>query len=259
VKAPQIWHGEGWELRIAHDSHACYRPHLHDALSIGHVLCGHSVSTIADATHALAAGSIVTIRSRVLHACNPQAGPWSYRMLHIEPAWLHTQGRQEPAGTIIHAPHSAPWVCAFDTFAQAAERGQRLAVDEALAHVLALCAAHATDADDAAPSALQRAFDYLQAHACETVRLDTLAQQAGVSPWQVLRGFQRHFGATPHVLQQGFRIHRARRWLHLGANLADVAARAGFTDQAHFSHIFKQHTALTPGAYRKASRATTHT
>ncbi|MFT4171984.1 MAG: AraC family transcriptional regulator [Rhodocyclaceae bacterium] len=250
---PRIWHGEGWELRVAHDSRACYRPHLHDALSIGHVLSGRSTSTIAGRAHALAAGSVVTIRARVLHACNPAAGPWSYRMLHIEPAWLAAQGGHEPADCVLHAPHSAARTRAFDAFAHVAEQGTGLACDEALAHLLALCAVDPA-AVEATPRALQRAFDYLRAHACDTVRLEALARQAGASPWQVLRGFQRHFGATPHALQQGFRIHRARRWLRHGASLADVAVRAGFTDQAHFSHIFKKHTALTPGAYRKASR-----
>jgi AraC family transcriptional regulator len=45
------------------------------------------------------------------------------------------------------------------------------------------------------------------------------------------------------------RLERARRMLlEPGARLSDIAQRAGFADQAHFTRLFKRHFGITPGA-----------
>jgi len=36
--------------------------------------------------------------------------------------------------------------------------------------------------------------------------------------------------------------------------LAEIAARAGFADQSHFTREFKRHFGITPGHYRSAHR-----
>jgi len=38
------------------------------------------------------------------------------------------------------------------------------------------------------------------------------------------------------------------------ARLADVALRAGFADQSHFTRLFRRHTGVTPGHYRELVR-----
>ena len=44
---------------------------------------------------------------------------------------------------------------------------------------------------------------------------------------------------------------RARADLPGGRRLADVAAEAGFADQAHFTRMFKSAVGLTPARYRR--------
>jgi AraC-like DNA-binding protein len=38
------------------------------------------------------------------------------------------------------------------------------------------------------------------------------------------------------------------------ATLAEISAALGFADQSHFSRIFKSHTGMTPGEYRRIKR-----
>jgi YesN/AraC family two-component response regulator len=52
------------------------------------------------------------------------------------------------------------------------------------------------------------------------------------------------------------RIRRACRELaDAGTRLADVALRAGFSDQSHFTRAFKRATGMTPGAFRRTCGA----
>jgi AraC family transcriptional regulator len=51
------------------------------------------------------------------------------------------------------------------------------------------------------------------------------------------------------------RLERARRLLERpGAALSDVAVRAGFADQAHFTRLFKREFGVTPGAFVRSHR-----
>lgn len=106
----------------------------------------------------------------------------------------------------------------------------------------------------ARPAWLRRALEYLQAHYLEAISLTDLAQRVEIDPSHLARTFREQFGCTmsDHVRQ--LRVEHARREL-LGTSktLSAIAHSAGFADQAHFSRVFKQHTGLTPGAFRKVA------
>jgi AraC-like DNA-binding protein len=51
------------------------------------------------------------------------------------------------------------------------------------------------------------------------------------------------------------RLDLARGLLPGGQPLADVAAEAGFADQAHFTRMFKAALGLTPARYRALAAA----
>jgi len=41
------------------------------------------------------------------------------------------------------------------------------------------------------------------------------------------------------------------------APLAEVALRAGFADQSHFTREFRRHVGVTPAAFRRSARSKT--
>lgn len=77
-----------------------------------------------------------------------------------------------------------------------------------------------------------------------------LADEAGLSRYQLIRLFRRDTGLTPHAWLLDQRIQQARDHLRQGADLATLAQDLGFADQGHFQRMFKAHVAVTPGRYR---------
>ena len=84
------------------------------------------------------------------------------------------------------------------------------------------------------------------------VTLTELASLCGVSRFQLLRGFARQVGTTPHayVIQRRARV--ARRHLAAGKSPANAALLAGFADQSHMTRAFARHFGVTPARYRAA-------
>ena len=83
----------------------------------------------------------------------------------------------------------------------------------------------------------------------ESLSLDKLAREAGMSRYHFVRAFSRAIGMTPHAWQLDLRIQQARRLLREGMPLAETALHLGFADQSHFQRAFKQRVAATPGEY----------
>ena len=85
--------------------------------------------------------------------------------------------------------------------------------------------------------------------------IDALAQEAGLSPAHFARAFKQSVGRAPHQHLLTLRLERARRLLESpDAGLSDVALRAGFADQAHFTRFFKRQFGVTPGAFVRARK-----
>ena len=71
------------------------------------------------------------------------------------------------------------------------------------------------------------------------------------------RLFERYVGATPKWTLARYRIHDAVSDLDAGhtGSLADLAARYGWFDQAHFTREFTDLVGVPPGAYQRSSPA----
>jgi AraC-like DNA-binding protein len=107
--------------------------------------------------------------------------------------------------------------------------------------------------------ATERVLDHLRAALLREEHVDrappdltTLSKQAGLSRFQTLRLFRRHYGVTPHAYQLHFRIALARRTLLSGQNAAEAAAKHGFADQSHLTKHFKRLVGITPGQYARS-------
>jgi AraC family transcriptional regulator len=113
----------------------------------------------------------------------------------------------------------------------------------------------AADPAPARPTWLRRAHELIHAHAAEPLTLSSIARDVGVHPAHLARTFRAHFRRSVGDYVRGLRIERAARELAEGsAPIADIALRSGFFDQSHFSRVFREHTGLTPAAFRAAAR-----
>jgi AraC family transcriptional regulator len=103
---------------------------------------------------------------------------------------------------------------------------------------------------------LRGVVEYIEEHldACPT--LEQMAAVARLNTYHFARQFKAATGLPPHQYVIVRRIDRAKHLLQAGADLslAEVAARAGFSDQSQFCRHFKRLVGVTPGRFRTPSR-----
>lgn len=262
------------ELRRANDSCACYAPHAHAAWSIGAVDGGSTVLQRGGSRQRLVGGDVVIIPAGEVHCCNPEDdGRWSYQMLYLDDAWLRgavgeasEQAASEPAISGRLADAMAPQLHKRLTrlnallFSDAPIPDKEAALLLFVGDLFGDAAAATTSSEPTTPSAtqslaLRRVQAMLGDRYSETLRLDELADCAGMSRYHLLRTFRAAYGMTPHAWQIDLRIQRARRLLEQGMSFADTALSLGFADQSHFQRAFKQRVAVTPGEYLRCPPA----
>ena len=106
-----------------------------------------------------------------------------------------------------------------------------------------------------APVVRRRILALMDAQADRHLTLEVLAREAGLSLAHFARAFKESLGRAPHQHLMALRLERARRLLEAPApSLSDVALRAGFADQAHFTRLFKREFGVTPGAFVRTHR-----
>jgi AraC family transcriptional regulator len=106
------------------------------------------------------------------------------------------------------------------------------------------------------PRWLEEARERIHADLAARPSLTGLAQSVGVHPVTLARAFRRAFGCPVGEYVRGLRIERATRQLaDTDLSLAEIAVTAGFSDQSHFSNLFRQHTGLSPFRFRRAVRS----
>lgn len=107
----------------------------------------------------------------------------------------------------------------------------------------------------AKPGWLIRAVEILHDRMRESVQLSEIAAEVGVHPVHLSRTFARHYACTMGEYLRRLRVEAARTALaESDAPLSAIAYDAGFSDQAHFTRIFKQKMGSTPAAYRRLTR-----
>ena len=108
-----------------------------------------------------------------------------------------------------------------------------------------------------APRARRRVLELIEARLGGELSVDELAREAELSPAHFARAFRETLGRPPHQYILARRLERARRLLEApNARPSEVAAAAGFADQAHLTRLFKRAFGVTPGAVlRQRGRA----
>jgi AraC family transcriptional regulator len=110
--------------------------------------------------------------------------------------------------------------------------------------------------ENAAPVREAKPRDWLDRFAADVragthLRVGALARAHGVTPEHAARAFGRRFGVTPARMRAEHRLQAALRALADGVfSLAQIAAQAGYADQAHFSRAVAAATGVSPARLR---------
>jgi transcriptional regulator GlxA family with amidase domain len=94
--------------------------------------------------------------------------------------------------------------------------------------------------------------DWMARHLATDLRVEMLAEQAGMSPRTFARVYQRRVGTTPAKTVERLRLEAARRALEEGAASIESIARAcGFGDEERMRRSFLRHLGVPPRQYRQ--------
>jgi len=264
--APRFWRDGALpfiELRsVADGRRACYAPHSHDTFSVGVITGGISTYANGRLRERVGPGAVVVVNPEDVHACNPVDGqPWSYHMLFLDTAWLARQqaalglgdGRQmRPFATpATRDPLLAVGLIRLQSVLHD-RQADRLEKESAAVEFAARLQARLDPAPVSAgpDDRLARAAEFIADNCTRPLSLGDICAAAGLSESYLIRAFQRRYGLTPHAYLIDRRIRYSRARLRRGHPIAEVAADAGFADQAHFHRAFKRLVAATPGQYR---------
>jgi AraC family transcriptional regulator len=102
---------------------------------------------------------------------------------------------------------------------------------------------------------LARAKLILSRHACDADAIAKAAQACNMSLRHFERCFRNATGTSPRHLVIEARIDRARHLLlNTFSSIREVAELCGYSEQCHFTRMFRRETGIGPGAWRRLFR-----
>lgn len=245
---------EAWFLGQA------FEKHRHDTYAIGVTLTGVQAFDYRGARRAATPGEAFVLHPDEMHdgRAGDDAG-FGYRQVYVEPR-LIAEAQRGVLGRAAPLPFAREAVLQDGELARAvalAFQGplEPLARDSlVLALAKGLMAADAGNPKPSAPrrvdtAAVARARQFLEAETDRVVRSAELEAVTGLTRYALARQFQAACGTSPYRYSLMRRLDVARHRIGEAQSLADLAAAAGFADQAHFTRLFKAAFGLTPARY----------
>ncbi|OOG68408.1 AraC family transcriptional regulator [Sinorhizobium sp. A49] len=239
--------------------------HTHEQFGIGLIHQGAQKSLSGRGVVEAGAGDMITVNPGEVHDGMPigDAGR-SWRMLYFDPAVIAdamediSQGKTRTAeftAPVFHDGGTARHFQALFSAVTAPDGERKDMLGEECTLSLLAEVMHERDGQThraSTPPAIDRAQSLIDDDPSAAVTLTDLARAAGLSRFQVVRGFSKNVGLTPHAYLVQRRIDLARRLIARGVPLAVAAAEGGFADQSHMTRIFVRKYGISPGAYAES-------
>lgn len=106
-----------------------------------------------------------------------------------------------------------------------------------------------------APWQQRHATEMMQARLGSPLTIKEIARACEVTPSHFARAFRCTFGRAPYRYLTDLRIAEAKRqMMDTDLSLTDIALMCGFTDQSHFTRVFRRLVGKSPGLWRQAAR-----
>ncbi|MFM0278991.1 AraC family transcriptional regulator [Paraburkholderia sediminicola] len=259
----------GVEATVAETAHSFPR-HSHDRFGVGVIVAGGHRSSSGRGVVEARANDAIMVNPGEVHDGSPldERGR-AWRMLYFEPPMLAAVAVElngvaareiELTQPAIHDPLlKVLFERLFAISVEAQTVPDDLVREETMLALLGyLIRTHSTTqtrsrlAQSLGPIARARAR--IDDDPSSPLTLTDLAADAGMSRFQLLRGFAHETGLPPHAYRMQRRVILARQLIARGATLADAAAASGFADQSHMTRAFARLLGITPANYASATR-----
>lgn len=233
--------------------------HHHRNALLTFVLEGSYIETHGGTSSVCCPGTLRFLPAGETHENNFQSG---LRCLHVE-IEDHILRRLREQGPVLERPSeitgvASTWLanrlyiefCRRDNVAPMAMEGVILEI--------LVEGARATEnvPESRSPRWLKRAREIVETRFLEPLSLAEIASSVGVHHVHLSREFRKHNRCTVGELIRRRRVEHACHLLaHSEMTLAEIALICGFSDQSHFSLMFKRHMGLTPSRFRQHTAA----
>lgn len=203
---------------------------------------------------------VLQLRHRQKYYCDPETG--------ASIIWFHFRGKE--ADRIMEKLYQdglLPLVSynpsmeyhVYDCFDIAEKRNMdfELAMSAKIYNILLKSAGKCwlkIDEQEDSASFRQKTAQYIEKNITAQIDLETLAANVNLSKYYFCRQFKQEFGCTAFAYIREKKIRTAKQFLiFTDDSLSQIAEKLGYTDQAHFSKQFKEHTGISPLKFRKNS------
>jgi AraC family transcriptional regulator len=127
-----------------------------------------------------------------------------------------------------------------------------LAIEALVLEILVACCRREIDHDAVAPAWLNRAEEFLRDRFAQPLTLSDVARAAGVHTAHLARTFRRRHGHSVAGHLRRLRLEAAHALLcDKALPLVEVADACGFSDQSHFTRLFRAAYGVTPAVFRR--------
>ena len=100
---------------------------------------------------------------------------------------------------------------------------------------------------------MQKMLSFIRSRYASSLTLDDIAASASVSRSEASRCFQAYLNQSPVAYLLSYRLEKAKQLLASGSGtIEEISRLCGFRSSGYFCRMFRKHTGLTPGQYRKA-------
>jgi AraC-like DNA-binding protein len=243
-------------------SNRSFPRHTHDHYGIGIMTAGaqRSWSVIGDVESEQ--GDVIMCNPGEMHDGLPATDrPRGWRIIYLDPALVAGELADDAVATeltvqpVVRSARLGSLVNALFAQLQQGAADPAAAEESLVSCLMEIAQHHRVDRRPggcAAPS-VARVIEQLEAAPEMPLSLAELARSAGISRFQLLRGFARATGTTPHAYVMQLRAKKARQLLAGGELPAEAAQLAGFADQSHLTRAFVKYFGITPARYRAAT------
>ncbi|MEP7346256.1 MAG: AraC family transcriptional regulator [Gemmatimonadaceae bacterium] len=230
--------------------------HSHDSVLLSLVLQGEATEEFRGRTRILTPQSILYTPAHETHG-HVFRNPGRWLNIQFSNTWL---ARLSPNSTrlpespqLIKNHTAVAWAARVRTELKERDAVSQIAIEGALLLLITDLARLPVGDERTPPRWLHTVEDAIEASVAAPPSIDELAALAGVHASHLLRVFRKYHQTTIANYVRVRRIERARAQIAAAKlPLSMIALDAGFSDQSHFTRVFRQAFGQTPGQYARS-------
>lgn len=236
------------EIKTCRDNIHASKAHMHKELSIGYITKGSTVLDINNTRYLFKEGDAMLIYPFTSHKCQPvNRDCWEYTMIYVNKKLFNAK---EDIGIKRLRGENFEKLKRLSKFLIS-----RASKEEKENEILNILEKFVEEKDIEislkSSEIMNEIKSYIDYNFLETLTLEKIENAFHLDRFSLIKEFKKEFNTTPSAYQLQLKVNYSKSLLCKDSNLADIAIKSGFYDQAHFTREFKKAYGVTPLKYYK--------